>query len=222
MPYESTRRHIEVLRRSGFCTEREGGGFKISASLLGDENRRSDLVGDLAACLSELVNDLEAIGLGASPDVLQGSVIPSSAMSLDVVRASSDFVIRTIEALIDFHGDVVSGIIYTSIYVANVRTANPLISGLRDLNAVQEFRPVSVRMLAQRIGIPFETVRRHCRRMRERGEITAVDRKGVALVLDMSEISKWRMQKQRMCADLERLIAELHRAGICFEGQVRS
>lgn len=97
-----------------------------------------------------------------------------------VCRAASYFLIKSLSLVNDVHhGDAVEALIFTAIWTANI-------SHIRGQESFNEApipedlrRPVTVARLAQLVGIPPETVRRHVNRMLEAGMCRRVGRKGV-------------------------------------------
>lgn len=104
-------------------------------------------------------------------------------------RLAGEFFIRGVEIIARAHnGDLVRGIIFTAIAVANSESAPVAI-------ADRQPRPVSVMSIASSIGVPYETTRRYvnllvaeglCERMGRRGVVitaAALERPGMAVAL---------------------------------------
>ena len=83
-------------------------------------------------------------------------VAPAATVEDEVavaVRLAGEFFVRGVEIVARAHGgDLLRGIIFTAIAVANTEAA-PTGGGVR--------RPVSVMSIAHSIGVPYETTRRY-------------------------------------------------------------
>lgn len=88
-------------------------------------------------------------------------------------RLAGEFFIRGVEIIARAHdGDLLKGIIFTAIAVANSE-ANPVeaVDGQR--------RPVSVMSVASSIGVPYETTRRYVNLLVSKGLCERMGRSGV-------------------------------------------
>lgn len=127
----------------------------------------------------------------AREDRLSGDETKADVASdFDVAaRLAGEFFIRGVEIIARAHdGDLVRGIIFTAIAVANSESA-PVAT------ADRLPRPVSVMSIASSIGVPYETTRRYvnllvaeglCERMGRRGVVitaAALQRPGMAAAL---------------------------------------
>jgi hypothetical protein len=90
-----------------------------------------------------------------------------------VIRLSSDYVLRLAEPLTANIGDLVTGLVLMDLIHANTEHL-PDAEGGQDLEAAEGFiaddqrRPTRIAALAERLGIPAETVRRHVARLEKR------------------------------------------------------
>lgn len=90
-------------------------------------------------------------------------------------RLAGEFFIRGVEIIARAHdGDLVRGIIFTAIAVANSESA-PVASAETNL------RPVSVMSIASSIGVPYETTRRYVNLLVAEGLCERMGRSGVVV-----------------------------------------
>lgn len=90
-------------------------------------------------------------------------------------RLAGEFFIRGVEIVARAHdGDLVRGIIFTAIAVAN-NESSPL------ANADGKLRPVSVMSIASSIGVPYETTRRYVNLLVSEGLCERMGRSGVVV-----------------------------------------
>lgn len=222
MPYESVRRYAEALRRDGICARHDGEGLTINPDFLERTPDRDRIIQASYLSFVEFLADLRHAGFDFQPYMLPaspalGEQIPMLGRA--IMRLCSAFVMRTTESLTQSHrDDYIAALIHTALYAANLREhfkAMPSLGADDALLPAREFlRPVSVRMLAGRIRLPFETVRRHCTRMREGVEVFQIGRKGLVVSLDLDEENRCGEAVRRICFDAHRLMGELHRNGL--------
>ncbi len=221
MPYESVRRYAETLRKEGLCTRQVVGGLTINPTFLTDAPGRTELVRANIASFLEFLADLRQAGFDFGPYARpgQGSAAEgTTALGHGILHVCSEFVMRTTEVLAQAHADdFIAALIHTSLYVTNLRElfkASPRPAGDALLPPQERLRPVSVRTLAQRIGLPFETVRRHCARMRADTEFPHDRQEGLVVVLDPSLGGSCGEDVRRISFDVQRLMGDLNRTGL--------
>jgi hypothetical protein len=94
-------------------------------------------------------------------------------------RLGGEFFIRGIEIAARAHGgDLLRGIIFTAIAVAN---SEHLSAGGDPAGGTGEPRPVSVLAIANSIGVPYETTRRYVNIMVRDGQCVRHGRRGVVI-----------------------------------------
>ncbi len=93
-------------------------------------------------------------------------------------RLAGEFFIRGVEIIARAHdGDLLKGIIFTAIAVAN--------SEHMPVEAVdREPRPVSVMSVASSIGVPYETTRRYVNLLVSEGQCRRMGRSGVVITAE--------------------------------------
>ena len=102
------------------------------------------------------------------------------------IRLTSQFMMRNVEVMSDAaEGDLMAGLIFSAIVQANVSpiSNDPKLGktyGQMDSIPPDELRsPVSVNALAESLGIPYETTRRHVNKLIKNGFCIKVGARGV-------------------------------------------
>jgi hypothetical protein len=102
------------------------------------------------------------------------------------IRLASNYLLRNVEVVSEAaDGDLMAGLICSAIIQANVRPLNndPKLGktyGHMDAIPPDELRsPVSVNALAESLGIPYETTRRHVNKLIKLGYCVKVGTRGV-------------------------------------------
>lgn len=104
----------------------------------------------------------------------ENKVEPASEYDI-AARLAGEFFIRGVEIIARAHeGDLLKGIIFTAIAVAN-REGAPATTGR------PVFRPVSVMSVASSIGVPYETTRRYVNLLVAQGLCERQGRSGVVV-----------------------------------------
>jgi hypothetical protein len=94
-------------------------------------------------------------------------------------RLGGEFFVRGIEIAARAHGgDLLRGIIFTAIAVAN---SEHLSAGADPADGPGERRPVSVLAISNSIGVPYETTRRYVNMMVRDGQCVRHGRRGVVI-----------------------------------------
>lgn len=176
LPRETVRRKAAWLVAERFLVEAPQ-GLIVSA----DVSRREDLLTMIRvvnAHVVQLCRNLAVAGVGELariPEEIDLEQLPQRAIG----RLAVSYFLRSIDELRAlFEGDVLTGLVYCAIVDANVSHLNNLpdlpYSDMDDHVPDEERRPISALALAERIGLPRETVRRHVRRAEARGLCLAV------------------------------------------------
>ncbi len=110
------------------------------------------------------------------PDAAEGDETARQA-----ARITSAFVLRALKLITDLHeGDMLTAIVAQAIIAANtshldMRTGDgPRFAGLAAAPPDEARRPVSVLALSKSLGLPFETTRRHVKKLVEAGRCARV------------------------------------------------
>lgn len=171
VPYETARRHVAKLCKAGLC-ERTGEGLVIPGEVYRRPAMIKATVENWKQALGFLA-DLAAVGVeAASPSPSR----PGVDVRRQILRLTTNMFLEAVEVLMARVGlDLVHTLLYITIVQANVRhiTEDPAAvaaySGLHDIPPDEARRPVSVYAVAREMGLPYETARRHIRRMTEAG-----------------------------------------------------
>lgn len=121
-------------------------------------------------------------------------------------RLAGEFFIRGVEILARAHdGDLIKGIIFTAIAVANSESA-PVAAN------ASEPRPVSVMSVSSSIGIPYETTRRYVNLLVDQGLCTRMGRRGVVVTEEALNSPLMHAAYQETYTSFNRLVSALRRA----------
>jgi hypothetical protein len=169
LPYETVRRRVAQLAdEPGF--ELTPQGILINGEMLSNPAHRAVVLANY-----ELIRDfyLRLRRLGALAEVAAGAAPsqPGAAPPVRaVVRVSSDYLLRIIDVLTANIGDLVRGLVFLAVIVANTEHFGDEEQGA-DNGGPASFlpdelrRPVNVATISARLGVPHETVRRHAARL---------------------------------------------------------
>lgn len=173
LPFETARRRIAVLAELGVVRNLPRGVIVPTAPLNSPFYRMA------AEANYSLVHNLyfRLRGIGLLEDLPRPttpSFDPDHPPVRLVIRLSSDYLLRLAEPVTIHMGDVVSGLLLMDLIQANLEHLDDSQGGDPEVGWSEEGfvsdalrRPVRAAMLAERLGIPHETVRRHLRRLLE-------------------------------------------------------
>lgn len=162
LPFETVRRHVNKLVREGTLAATAQGVYApaemvVSPSFVGAIRARYERVLQFHEDLCEA----EAIAPPAAP---LPSVDDPAAPTRAVGRILSDYVFRTLDPLLERVGDPVTAMIMLEV----VRSATEHLSTAQVIDYMRERgipdaerTPVRVALLSRKLGIPYETTRRH-------------------------------------------------------------
>lgn len=124
-------------------------------------------------------------------------------------RLGGEFFIRGVEILARAHGgDLLRGIIFTAIAVANTESL-PVAANEQDR---PERRPVSVMSISGSIGVPYETTRRYVNLLVDQGMCVRMGRRGVVVTDKAFESPLMYAAYIEAHTSFKRLVAALQRA----------
>ena len=98
-----------------------------------------------------------------------------AAVARIVSRLSSEYVLRAMQLLVEAYGDIRTGIIAQTIVTANTAHLDTRggegwrYAGIDETPPDELRRPISIARLAESLGLPFETTRRHVQRLIDAG-----------------------------------------------------
>jgi hypothetical protein len=172
LPFETVRRRVGGMVRDGFCKFVDGGVIVPSAVLDNPQYLADGFRGyERIRGFYYQASDLGILTPLPPPTVeLRPDTFPIRA----VARLVGTYVLRVVERM-GALGDLVDGLIALEIYRCNVETLSieeasgapeAALDGVIDEGQRQ---PVPITGIAQRMGMPHETVRRHVRGLMDRG-----------------------------------------------------
>lgn len=137
-----------------------------------------------------------------------------------VARLSSEYVLRVLKLLTDFHGaDMLTAILAQAIIAANTAHLDqrngegPRYAGLAQAPPDALRRPISVLALSQSMGLPFETTRRHVNKLVKAGRCVRV-RGGVIVPAEVLEDPKTSEATLANVVNVRRFVRALKAAGV--------
>lgn len=171
LPYSSTARRVNDTVGTGMLLK-ERRGLRVAPAFFA--GGRLDAV--TAADRAELVRAIDllaAAGYDPVPSLRDGGLerVPAAVVS----RVLLAYALRSLESVKHLYGDIISGMLAVTVIGANVEHlfADPMLDlrfGGQDRPPPDALRrPVTVRELARRADMPFETVRRRVSALRTRG-----------------------------------------------------
>ena len=181
VPYETVRRHAVELVRIGQCVEKSGGlmvpprvqsGGRVARFLLGiHANALQVLTGLTAIKVANYRGRApRAPAKGKLTGKAQVIALAGTAMLLAGLKAARTF----------WEGDIVTGLVYTAIWTANVKhNANTEPYTTRDELGDELRQPVSALAVSKTLGLPYETTRRHVQALIDGNVVVRVGRNGL-------------------------------------------
>ena len=179
-PFETTRRRVQRLVRSGICV-RLGGGVIIPTAIL-TRHRITPAIGNVGE-VRKFVRDLQAVGLlkdGATSRALARPAGGDLGVAQIVARLSSEYILRALQLLVDAYGDMRTGIVAQAIVTANTAHLDHMKgggwrhSGLHEALPDDARKPIRMSTLAASLNLPYDTLRGQVRRLVETGICTRV------------------------------------------------
>jgi hypothetical protein len=215
-PYETVRRRVGNLAREGLVELGPGGAIVPAVVLTAPEYLESGF--RAYERVRRFYYDLADLGLlGELPP--RNAELPPGAFPLrTMARLTSDYVLRVVEAIIVPMGDLVDGLVFLETFRCNVEHL-PLEpwgpDGLDATTMVDDElrRPVTASALAERLGLPNETVRRHVGRLEA---LAALERRPVGFIAPAAALGRPELQQAIVgnVANLQRLFAGLAQLGV--------
>ena len=104
-----------------------------------------------------------------------------AAVARIVSRLSSEYILRAMQLLVEAYGEIRTGIIAQTIVTANTAHLDTRggegwrYAGIDETPPDEVRRPISIARLAESLGLPFETTRRHVQRLIDAGVCVRVE-----------------------------------------------
>lgn len=214
LPFETVRRHVRRLVRSGVCLA-ENDGVTLAPTI-----QRSARAGAMLRTIYlhavRLLGDLNRIGVA---NFRPRRSSPADSRRLDkeqtiIVVAAIGMLLAAMKALYHFFdGDLMSGLVFTAIRAANVKhiTNSPPVA-TRDILPDSDRLPVSMLAISDSMRVPYETVRRHARKLVKQGKCIHVGRRG--LIAPASAFRQMTVEADAVFQLVLDFLAELRSAGV--------
>ncbi|MBI2740286.1 MAG: hypothetical protein HYX38_27535 [Rhodospirillales bacterium] len=213
IPFETVRRHVGKLLRSGACLAHEDG------IILGATVRRGSRATDVLRKI--YVNAVRLLGSLRRIDLANYKPRRSSPASrrLDkeqtiIAMAALGVLLAAMKVLrVHFDGDLMNGLVFTAVRAANVQhIANTVPAANRSILPDSDRRPVSIAAIADSMRLPYETVRRHVAKLVREGKCIRVGRRGV--VAPESTFRQMTVQANLVHKLAMSFLSELRSAGV--------
>ena len=213
LPFETVRRRIAGLAKTGHCVIVEGGVIVPGAVLSAPRYYADAFRGyeRLRAFYYQL-RDQGLLGSlpPAETDLSQGP-FPIRAVS----RIAGAYVLRVVELLASF-GSVADSMITMEVFRSNTERLPHSARGgpgYAEMVGDEHRAPISVGALARRVGMPPETVRRHVGRLEGYGVIVRVDG---GLIVPTRFLTRPLLRRKLVAnaGNLQRMFASLARLGV--------
>jgi tRNA threonylcarbamoyladenosine modification (KEOPS) complex Pcc1 subunit len=132
------------------------------------------------------------------------------------VRSATDYILRWVEIANETHGvDIVYSLVFTTLWAGNVsHLRGRVYSEINDIPPDEERRPITIRQVADSLGLPYETVRRRVVEMIERGVVKKIGREGFIVPGEVHARPENLSALKRSHASLLRFLKELKVLGI--------
>jgi hypothetical protein len=142
--------------------------------------------------MCEIVASRRTIAGGIGLGLTAKGIILDEHTIRAALRLSSDYLLRNVEIVAEtMDGDLMLGLIFAAILQANVRHINNDPSLARQHGPTHALvpdevrRPISVNALAESLGIPYETTRRHVNRLITMGWCVKAGTRGVIIPVEV-------------------------------------
>jgi len=131
-------------------------------------------------------------------------------------RYATDFVLRWVEINKQLHGsDLLNALVFTALWAGNSsHIRGDVYQGLEDVPPDHERRPLTVRQVADSLGLPYETVRRRFIEMLKRGVIRRAGRRGFIVTQAALSRPEAMLGVRQLYGNLTRFLKDLKSIGI--------
>ena len=131
-------------------------------------------------------------------------------------RSATDYILRWVEIANETHGvDIIYSLVFTTLWAGNVsHLRGKTYAEVDDIPPNEERRPITIRQVADSLGLPYETVRRRMVEMLERGMARKVGREGFIVPAEALARPEVVNSLKRSHTSLLRFLKELKGLGI--------
>lgn len=179
-PFETMRRQVHKLVRSGAC-HLEDGGVRLAPTMRRSP-RTNAMLRKIYLEAVRMLDALRRIKIGHfKPTRFSNAPRALNKEQVVVAVASIRVLLAAMKVLRDFFdGDLMTGLVFTAIRAANVKHITNTAPGAnRDILPDSDRRPVSMMAISNSMMLPYETVRRHSAKLVKQGKCVRVGRKGL-------------------------------------------
>jgi DNA-binding Lrp family transcriptional regulator len=214
LPFETVRRHVRRLVRSGACLAAND-GVGLAPTMLRSA-RASAMLRRIYLDAVRMLGDLRRIDVvnyrphrSPSPDPRhldkEQTIIVVAAIG--VLLAAMKVLRRS------FDGDLMNALVFTAIWAANVKhITNRAPAANRGILPDSDRLPVSMLAISDSMGVPYETVRRHARKLVKHGNCIRLGRRG--LIAPESAFRQMTIEANAVRQLILEFLAELRGAGV--------
>lgn len=215
LPFETVRRRVKKMERDGFCRA-QAGGVIVPTEVLQDPKYAVDAFRGYER-LRSFYYELSDLGLLRDLPAPSVDLASGTAPFRAVARISGVYILRLVEAL-GLIGDMTDALIVLEVFRSNMEHLPLEPTGgegfsIDDLPVDSLRRPISAARLAERLGFPPETVRRHLSPLVERGLCARV-KGGLIVPAEALTRPNLRAALAANASNLHRLFGALSQLGV--------
>ena len=216
LPFETVRRRVKGLVTSGICVLRDGGLIVPTEALSSPGH-----VENLAAIYERLrafYYDMRDLGLTGQLPPATVRHDPDALPLRTTARLVTEFNLRLVDRLMHHLGDAVNVLIILETFRSNTEAFKRDLQGgdsydAADLIPDRLRAPIRNAALAQKLGLPQETVRRHVEELIKAGKIQRIQG-GLIVPAEAMAQPALRAGLAESLANLQRLFASMSQLGV--------
>lgn len=214
LPFETVRRHVRQLIRSGACLA-ENGGITLAPTMQRSA-RANAMLRRIYLDAVRMLGDLRRIDVAnyrPRRSATPGSRRLDKEQTIIVVAAIGVLLAAMKVLRRSFDGDLMNGLVFTAIRAANVKhITNTAPAANRGILPDSDRLPVSMLAISDSMRVPYETVRRHAGELLKHGKCVRVGRRG--LIAPESAFRRMTSEANAVRQLVLDFLAELQAAGV--------
>ncbi|MDB5442502.1 MAG: hypothetical protein JWP86_2129 [Phenylobacterium sp.] len=208
LPFETVRRRIRAMARQGLCVVTPRGVYVPHAAVTSEAYNAIQLGRyERLIAFHDTACRLGAVAGPEPPAAALAGAVPIRAAN----RAIAEYVLRASDGLMALTGGVIPGVIYLELVRANLEPLDDDQLARPDL--ARRLTPIRALPLAQRLGLPRETTRRHLFALEDRG-FCRRSRWGVTATAPQAAHPQIAILLSENLANVQRLFARLDQLGV--------
>jgi len=229
LPYETARRQVQRLTAAGLVRRVEAQGVVVPESVV-QSPAFSAYAAELHVLFLKLMRGLRAIGFDFD-SFARGEIVAAQADEAADVQPDAalrnvliDFMLRLVECGVAVHdNDMTRSFVFTAIMAANAEPYTAVADAAWDFATLAQSppesrrRPITVRELSQRVGIPYETTRRAVVAMLADKDIVRVGRHGLINPQVSPRDARLHESGAVVLSRFVQFVGDLRRLGFSFE-----